>query len=1120
MSTIAGIQLDMLPEYVTDPSVLVASGGIRKSNSSAAGTLQREDDSGSSSPFPGGGTFSTIGRRGSLFNARGNAPPASTGPTAFERLVPNFVSKQVREYVDAQVRRVADANLNDSGPPPPLVSPVIATVTAPSTSSLAVGATLSKSGGGGGTTTVVMSSGDAGRRPSFDLQPLPSPLLPPPLLPAILPPTIESPSNAGVAQSVFGAASSSMHRMRSRSTSGPASFGKLNLPSAATMVTMMPSTANLPEITESEGAVGEPNPDYNSQTVGQSIPSQGSSFAGSSLMGLSISVPTQPLQSEAHSAPPIHAPWGEAMRASEAEFAVPVIQAATLSKMASKKERKVDPRVVIRNLQPVAIEGWAAVVMCDVSGYSKLAAFLADRGPEGAEIMSKIMKGFLDKIIQIIMLHGGDIVKFVGDAVIFYWKYTPPAESWLIFAEKRLKSIYPDATGERLGELLERAKLQRQGTPVVKAAECCLDLLHKLQNYTVQIPPPANNPSEAPATRELKIHLGIGAGKIYDVHVGGDPGRWEHFVVGDAMEQLAQVLDLASPGQVALSKKAFEWFKHCVNVARVDLSSFNTKKCYILNSLDKSAIQLMLPDSEEGDGDDFMALWDIQTGDPASTGNIELYRLYINQSALYKLESDIQSASPFQLNQGVSHLMALSELRQVTTVFIKIGALSFAPVEAAEAAIKEQDAWIAEQAAPMAEVEKDLDELERRIATAPSSSDPAAVTIWEERAQSLRVRLADLRAAMTSSKDVLRQLTAEHKSKLREALARCQAVMTAVQVALKKFEGILRQFHVDDKGAVILAFFGLPPLAHKNDAMLGVQAGMLICEDLKRHFDEFSIGVTTGVISIGGVGNSLRTEYALMGDSINMAARIMSLSEAHASLIVDERTFALCSQSHEFEELGQRKVKGKENPIFIFRPLRSRGTEKRADTGDSAGMAELNLVGRRPEQDAVREAMDRHSKGGANNVFLLVEGEGGQGLTSFGGFVRDLAEQCEYDLCIATSVESERSSPYFALRGIIRDLINALDNSHIGDESAIAKTGPQSNLVRPRSLLASAILNTSNKLGTSSVNSSAESVSTRPSQLAQLQGNLAPNELSARNSGNSRPGGASNPIPPQERPQP
>lgn len=52
----------------------------------------------------------------------------------------------------------------------------------------------------------------------------------------------------------------------------------------------------------------------------------------------------------------------------------------------------------IQDMQPSAIETFAAVVMVDVSGYSKLSASLAERGAEGAEILCRTMKGYLDRV--------------------------------------------------------------------------------------------------------------------------------------------------------------------------------------------------------------------------------------------------------------------------------------------------------------------------------------------------------------------------------------------------------------------------------------------------------------------------------------------------------------------------------------------------------------------------------------------------------------------------------------------------------------------------------------------------------------------------------------------------
>lgn len=52
----------------------------------------------------------------------------------------------------------------------------------------------------------------------------------------------------------------------------------------------------------------------------------------------------------------------------------------------------------VDEMKPGASESFAAVVMADVSGYSNLSASLAERGAEGAEILSKTMKGYLDKV--------------------------------------------------------------------------------------------------------------------------------------------------------------------------------------------------------------------------------------------------------------------------------------------------------------------------------------------------------------------------------------------------------------------------------------------------------------------------------------------------------------------------------------------------------------------------------------------------------------------------------------------------------------------------------------------------------------------------------------------------
>ena len=111
------------------------------------------------------------------------------------------------------------------------------------------------------------------------------------------------------------------------------------------------------------------------------------------------------------------------------------------------------------------------------------------------------------------------ILDFLGDAVIFYWK-----------SEEAADQANHDHDTIR-GEL------------VYKASLCCLELLTKYGTFNIDV-------AECP-TKELRIHLGIGAGSVYDVVVGGDPGRWEHFIAGEGVNQLSTVLDLAKAGTLS-----------------------------------------------------------------------------------------------------------------------------------------------------------------------------------------------------------------------------------------------------------------------------------------------------------------------------------------------------------------------------------------------------------------------------------------------------------------------------------------------------------------------------------------------------------------------------------------
>ena len=316
-----------------------------------------------------------------------------------------------------------------------------------------------------------------------------------------------------------------------------------------------------------------------------------------------------------------------------------------------------------------------------------------------------------------------------------------------------------------------------RGELVYRAAYCCLQLLTEMGEYAINI--------EDCPTKKLRIHLGIGAGLISDIVVGGSPGRWEHFLAGDAVNQLSQVLDSAKAGELALSHQALKWLVWVVDVRTLNLGDYD-KRYIKLNGLAQARRKVPEPKIVKTKD----VLYDSQKEKEMVTG---LYKLFMDRTAVFKLQCDINQANLFQLQSGLEDLLELAELRQITTIFIKI---------------------------------KDL-----------------------------------------------QQTDSENSGTL---LQKAQDGISVVLAALKRWDGCLRQFHVDDKGAVILCFFGLPPLAHENDSKLGLNAGVEIRDKFDDIFEDFSMGITTGVVSFGGVGAYGRAEYAVViFNNIRWAMRLI-----------------------------------------------------------------------------------------------------------------------------------------------------------------------------------------------------------------------------------------------------
>ncbi|KAG7376869.1 hypothetical protein PHYPSEUDO_012634 [Phytophthora pseudosyringae] len=140
--------------------------------------------------------------------------------------------------------------------------------------------------------------------------------------------------------------------------------------------------------------------------------------------------------------------------------------------------------------------------------------------------------------------------------------------------------------------------------------------------------------------------------------------------------------------------------------------------------------------------------------------------------------------------------------------------------------------------------------------------------------------------------------------------------LCTIQECAYKAQGMLRQFVIDDKGAIAIVAIGLPPFFHENNAFRGIKFASYVLESGVKA----SIGVTTGSVFCGSVGSSARAEYAVVGDSINLAARLMAAAPV-GEIYCDDRTHTETKDSVHFRDALKMTVKGKTEPIQVY-PVR------------------------------------------------------------------------------------------------------------------------------------------------------------------------------------------------------
>jgi class 3 adenylate cyclase len=229
--------------------------------------------------------------------------------------------------------------------------------------------------------------------------------------------------------------------------------------------------------------------------------------------------------------------------------------------------------------EPVLTHEPGALFFVDISGFVQLATYIDDyligssknlshaaRSLEPAqrtsgsgrtgEELRRMLNQYFSKLANLIRAHGGDVLKFAGDAIFAMWpvnrRFAPPD--------------YNDTLSDA----------------IIRAIQCGMDVHQQLDGFHIGI-----------GGIRLSCKVIIGAGTIKCFHCGGVENRWEFFVAGDPLEQIQQCAPLASARDVLCSFTAAKSV-----ISRVEETPVLEDVTYRITQVTAGIAQMRLPHIE------------------------------------------------------------------------------------------------------------------------------------------------------------------------------------------------------------------------------------------------------------------------------------------------------------------------------------------------------------------------------------------------------------------------------------------------------------------------------------------------------------------------------------------
>jgi predicted ATPase/class 3 adenylate cyclase len=244
---------------------------------------------------------------------------------------------------------------------------------------------------------------------------------------------------------------------------------------------------------------------------------------------------------------------------------------------------------------------------------------------------------------------------------------------------------------------------------------------------------------------------------------------------------------------------------------------------------------------------------------------------------------------------------------------------------------------------------------------------------------------------------------------------------------IHRYEGTINQFTGDG----VMALFGAP-VAHEDHAQRACHAALAIQSAIesygekikKDHGPDFKIriGLNSGPVIVGAIGDDLRMDYTAVGDTTNLAARMESIAQP-GTIFVSRNTERLARDFFEFKSLGKVAVKGKEDPQEAFELIKTGEVETRIGASVAKGLT--RFVGRKNSMAALMESYDK-IKSGSGQVVGVV-GEAGVGKSRILFEMRSMLPPGEFSYLEGRCLHFGGSMIYLPILDVLRSYFHIKD---------------------------------------------------------------------------------------------